>query len=425
MGDLLAADPLEIASLGLRLLRAASAVGDVRPVEVPSSWRGRTAEVVGGRLCAVAGALPRIEQAYDDSGRALLLHARAVEDARVLARRAADLRAEADRMSALSTLSGPDPGDALRMTAARWEAQAAEMHDAAVRRCVAVLDEVAASAPPVRRGVAGERFRADAAGSVWGELSGLAFSAVTAGEALGGNRAARDELVSVAKESWRVWEPFVELYQQLDDDRGGLLVGGAIGLVGIKGLRLGDPSQAKASGFLKGIREGELTVDDLTDAWDQAHAEAALQDRVLRLRGVLLPSVEELVSGRVDLAHHEAHGGHTLSRHVGKSLAFLRARLRLERSTDGERSTFTDLATAERLVADALARNADAVRAFASGSGKPDLNVIARLQRSGAGTVLRADGSWGVPQLVHVLLRRDEHGNVRVHTAMLRETWHR
>jgi uncharacterized protein YukE len=427
MGELRNAEPLEVASLGLRLRQTAAAVADVRPARGPASWRGRAADAFGLRLAGVARVLPRIEEAYDDAGQALLAYARALEDAQVLCRRAAALRHEADRLSALSTMPGPDPGDALRMDADRWAAQASELHDAAARRATAELLAIAASAPRARRGAGQDRFWSDSRTSVWSQLAGAAGLVVTAGEALGGNRAARDELVSVAKQSWRVWEPFVELYQQLDDDRGGLAVGGAVALVGGRGLggKVPGAGPPKPDGFLKGIRTGELTVDDISRAWDEAHAEVALRERILSLRGVPLPSVEQLVSGKVDLAHHEAYpGSHTIQKHVGKSVAFLRARLRLEGVTEGGRSTFTDLARAEAAVADALARSADAVRAFAA-SDVPKLNVVVRNRMSGGGTVLRADGSWGAPVYVHVVLRKLSDGSVLIETAMLRETWTR
>ena len=109
-----------------------------------------------------------------------------------------------------------------------------------------------------------------------------------------------------------MWEPFVNLYQQLEDDRGGLAVGSAVALLGGKGVAgkgLG-AGPAKPDGFLKGVRTGELTVDDVSRAWDEAHAEVALRERILSLRGVPLPSAEQLVRGKVDLAHHEAQRPH-------------------------------------------------------------------------------------------------------------------
>ena len=59
---------------------------------------------------------------------------------------------------------------------------------------------------------------------------------------------------------------------------------------------------------------------------------------------------------RYDLARDEALGGHTLARHVGRSDADLRERLRRERSISAA-STYSDRATAERVVGRALASN--------------------------------------------------------------------
>jgi len=54
-----------------------------------------------------------------------------------------------------------------------------------------------------------------------------------------------------------------------------------------------------------------------------------------------------------DLLRDEKRGGHTLARHVGQSDAQLRERLRRERRLSAA-STFTDRATAEEVVADAI-----------------------------------------------------------------------
>lgn len=59
-----------------------------------------------------------------------------------------------------------------------------------------------------------------------------------------------------------------------------------------------------------------------------------------------------LASGR-DLARDESLGGHTLSRHIGRTDAELRARLSREPGISAA-STWTDRATAERVVGDAL-----------------------------------------------------------------------
>jgi hypothetical protein len=56
---------------------------------------------------------------------------------------------------------------------------------------------------------------------------------------------------------------------------------------------------------------------------------------------------------RYDLERDEARGGHTLSKHVGRTDEELRERLRRERNISAA-STWTDRATAEEVVAEAL-----------------------------------------------------------------------
>ena len=60
--------------------------------------------------------------------------------------------------------------------------------------------------------------------------------------------------------------------------------------------------------------------------------------------------------GRYDLGRDEARGGHTLARHIGRSDAELKERLRREPNISAA-STYPDRATAERVVASALARS--------------------------------------------------------------------
>jgi len=69
-----------------------------------------------------------------------------------------------------------------------------------------------------------------------------------------------------------------------------------------------------------------------------------------------------------DLAADEAAGGHTLRRHVGRNDDELRRRLAEERGISAA-SSFTDRATAERVVASTLAESAPRVERWLSGGG--------------------------------------------------------
>ncbi|MEO7271020.1 MAG: RNase A-like domain-containing protein [Vicinamibacterales bacterium] len=79
-----------------------------------------------------------------------------------------------------------------------------------------------------------------------------------------------------------------------------------------------------------------------------------------------------------DLAADERRGGHTLERHTGKTDAELAERLRRERQISAA-STYTDAATASRVVRAALTANRDRVNAWAARSGsRPNLVLVYR-----------------------------------------------
>jgi Bacterial CdiA-CT RNAse A domain len=81
------------------------------------------------------------------------------------------------------------------------------------------------------------------------------------------------------------------------------------------------------------------------------------------------------VPERYDLARDEARGGHTLVRHVGRSDADLKERLRREPSISAA-STYSDRVIAERVVARALARNRARVDQWLARPGsRPNLTL--------------------------------------------------
>ncbi len=73
-----------------------------------------------------------------------------------------------------------------------------------------------------------------------------------------------------------------------------------------------------------------------------------------------------------DLAIDEAHGGHTLKRHVGRTHEDLKSRLRQEPGISAA-STYTDRATAETVVADALTRDQDRIERWLQRDKHPNL----------------------------------------------------
>lgn len=83
-------------------------------------------------------------------------------------------------------------------------------------------------------------------------------------------------------------------------------------------------------------------------------------------------------SPKRDLDQDEERGGHTLRRHVGKTDADLR--LRLEGEEISGASTYTDLDTAERIVAAALDADRERIEAWANRPGSRHPNLVLRYQ---------------------------------------------
>lgn len=105
---------------------------------------------------------------------------------------------------------------------------------------------------------------------------------------------------------------------------------------------------------------------------------------------------------RRDLSADERRGGHTLARHVGKTDDELRARLARETRISAA-STFTDRATAERVVAETLAAAGPRIARWVAREGRrPNLAldydgtpavVIGRSVRRGRDEVGRCHGA--------------------------------
>lgn len=96
----------------------------------------------------------------------------------------------------------------------------------------------------------------------------------------------------------------------------------------------------------------------------EAGAQAARADAIL-----------PRASAGYDLERDEALGGHTIERHVGKTDEELRARLRRETQISAA-STYTDLATARRVVGAAVAQSRARIEAWSQRTGsRPNLVV--------------------------------------------------
>ncbi|MGE0601446.1 MAG: RNase A-like domain-containing protein [Dehalococcoidia bacterium] len=107
-----------------------------------------------------------------------------------------------------------------------------------------------------------------------------------------------------------------------------------------------------------------------------------------------------------NLLRDEADGGHTISRHVGKTDAELRARLKAEPDISAA-STYTDLPTAERVVAEVLdKKNAEIAKWEAREGDRPNL-------------VLRLD----IRETIGRSIEQGKSSAIQVHDALVVLRW--
>ncbi len=109
------------------------------------------------------------------------------------------------------------------------------------------------------------------------------------------------------------------------------------------------------------------------------------------------------VQARYDLAADERKGGHTLSRHIGKTDDELRARLKAEPDISAA-STYTDRSSAEKTVAAAMSDNASKVVAWRARKGdRPNLVLDAEMPLTIGRTMRRGQATREADSAVVVL----------------------
>jgi hypothetical protein len=144
--------------------------------------------------------------------------------------------------------------------------------------------------------------------------------------------------------------------------------GGALGIHGVDSL------QAGARQAWSGIDTDTLTSDGTTALAQLLGVDEETAERIgdgvdllvpIAVAGALVAArVAAVRAGQISLAAHEAQGGHTIARHVGRTEAQLQARL-TSQTTIPAASTFQTLAQAERAVAAGLRANRAAIAQWA------------------------------------------------------------
>jgi hypothetical protein len=148
------------------------------------------------------------------------------------------------------------------------------------------------------------------------------------------------------------------------------------------------------TGFLVANRVGG---SDSPDSGQAAADERAtpLTVTATRTRASTTSTVTPVAPGaQYDLQRDEERGGHTLSKHVGRTDDQLRSRLQSERDISAA-STYTDRNVAEETVAAALSRNEGKVRDWVKGSSHVNLAIrvtmpseVGRSLKRGASTTV-------------------------------------
>jgi len=123
------------------------------------------------------------------------------------------------------------------------------------------------------------------------------------------------------------------------------------------------------------------------------------------------PATPASAAGGIEtLGDHEAAGGHTIARHVGRSDADLRRRLRREPNLAAA-STFRDRESAERAVTAALAIGRERIDAWAAAGKRSTLVLRWRGDGAIVGRVLERGAASPVPaEGARVVLRRQGDG---------------
>ena len=171
---------------------------------------------------------------------------------------------------------------------------------------------------------------------------------------------------------------------------------------------------------LWGLKRGGYGDGDLASIrkWVETRAQKHFVSELLRLEQVPLPSLEEMIaSGHVDLMLQEAHGGHTLLRHIGRDIDFLRMRQDTEPGRRGpiSKSSFLDIDEAERVVTDAVGDGQGEIRTWLRGD-QPELELHVEL-RTPAGLLVAPRGWLSDATEAIVRIVRVGDGSMRVVSA--------
>lgn len=188
-------------------------------------------------------------------------------------------------------------------------------------------------------------------------------------------------------------------------------VGGSV--LGLHGI---DSFQAGSRQAWSGLDTDTLTSDGTTALAQLLGVDEETAERIgdgvdlfvpIAVAGALVAArVAAIRAGRISLAAHEAQGGHTIARHVGRTEVQLRARLASQPAIPAA-STFQTLAQAERAVASGLQANRAAIAQWAKTAAPGGKQAFEWAAASPIGQgVVRATGRLTQMSRVRIVLRK-------------------
>lgn len=409
-------------------------------------WTGPPTQAYQKQLAGLVGELLNIQRAYDSACDALLTYSRALVPVRDLAVRADCLAAQAQLLEESREIDPRYLQIVIRPLSPEQEqlqAQAQALREGALEaeyvassRLTAQLQELASDAPRlsgwqhINRALAG--FSAGAGSQISGSIA-LAAHAYRS-LPLVGDQASRDGAREALKQDAEAMaQPWLGIEATLEQLMDGQVAHGLGSLsAGLVMRRWGHGRGRDFALFgahddlpddvLRAMTRGG-TAPHLAAAglWSAHHVQQEFVDSLLKLRTLPLPRVEELITNGADLLLQEAHGGHTLLKHVGRDEDFLHKRQAFEPRVMRPfepKSSFVSLEEAERLVAGTLLTGDRAVRAWISRSDSRALTLRQNLSES-AGLVLNRYGQLVAARRSAVVLIHDRAGRVRILTAYL------
>ncbi|MDX6267938.1 MAG: Bacterial CdiA-CT RNAse domain [Frankiales bacterium] len=400
-------------------------------------WVGRPNEQYQAQLAGLATGLTGVRSAFDAACDALIDYARVLAGAQQAVE-------EADRLSAsVFTHRAPhgqadDPTGAqqaaldrareLRIAAAQEEARAAQ-------RLAQLLHDLADRAPRVSGWTTAGHHAANFVQGVGDALQGVGSTFLAAARSLPGvgtraHRAeARGELVDSLEDAVQPWKQVRELYDELTSGHAWLASGQLAGALlfrfrGAHGKlvdRFGGHDGLPDNVLLALRRGGLPSVHDAQlDVWLASRLRQELVEALKAFENVPLPVLDDLLVNGVDLIHHEAAGGHTILKHVGRDPDFLRDRQLWEPWVDGEptpMSSFANVDEAESLITTALRSHAAQLREFLADDALTSAKLVLPISEA-SGAVIDVRGAVAAAGQLVVRLKKVD-GTVRVQTAFL------